>query len=101
MGVRQGVVYDPAHGTMLDLYEPDDQERDRPCVVVIHGGGFRFQSRLDDGIVRICEALSRRGVMAASIDHRMLNDDPQPSTAFAHLVDALPGVSSVIAPTVV
>jgi hypothetical protein len=39
---------------LIDLYEPSGGPHGpRPVVIVIHGGGFTSQSRLDPGIVRI------------------------------------------------
>jgi acetyl esterase/lipase len=44
-------------------------------------------------MVRIAEALAEQGMAAASIDHRLLHEDPEPSRHLAHLKDVLPGVS--------
>jgi len=91
--VRPDLVYDD-RGLMLDLYTPESGAGSRcPVVVLIHGGGFRGQSRKDGEIERIAVELAAHGIVAASIDHRLLHEDPQPSPHLAHLVHALPGVS--------
>ena len=81
-------------GLAVDLYLPDGAAPDRwRTVVLIHGGGFRGQSRRDPEMVRIAHALTARAIAVASIDHRLLHEDPQPSPRLAHLIDVLPGVS--------
>ena len=84
--VREGVVYGtgevgaPAPGTadlVLDLYQPPGPSGDaRPVVVLVHGGGFTSQSRADEGIVMIARGLAAEGVVVASIDYRLLGQQP-------------------------
>jgi acetyl esterase/lipase len=76
---------------LLDAYEPASQPAVlRPVVVLVHGGGFTMQSRTDDGIVRIARALAARGVVALSIDYRLLQQSPVPSERVARVAAALP-----------
>ena len=95
--VRHGVVYGHAQVAagsaplVLDLYRPARRATTpRPVVVVIHGGGFARQGRSDPAIVRIARALAARGIVAASIDYRLLGADPRPSRRVAPLLGGLP-----------
>jgi acetyl esterase/lipase len=95
-GVRYGTaeVGAPTPGRaplLLDLYRPAaEATRPRPVVIVIHGGGFVGQSRADPGVARIARGLAGRGIVAASIDYRLLGRRPVPSARVRPLVDALP-----------
>jgi acetyl esterase/lipase len=100
--VRKGVVYDtarvgaPAAGSaqlLLDLYRPARKAKSaRAVVVLIHGGGFRGGSRTDPSIVRVARAFAERGVVAASIDYRLLGQAPVPSRRVAPLAADMPKV---------
>lgn len=84
--VRHGVKYGmaevalPAPGRsrlLLDLYRPARATRaPRPVVIAIHGGAFRRGSRADPHIVRIARGLAARGAVVASIDYRLLGQEP-------------------------
>jgi acetyl esterase/lipase len=77
----------------LDVYRPHGQaKRPRPVVVVIHGGGFRTQSRTAGGIVRIARGLADAGIVAVSIDYRLQPQSPVPSSRMRPLLDALPAM---------
>lgn len=94
-GVRYGSaeVAVPAAGPaplLMDVYRPADGEGPFPVVVLVHGGGFVSQSRTDAGIVRIARGLAAEGIVAASIDYRLLGQEPVPSGRVAPLVEALP-----------
>ena len=98
--VERGIEYGtaevsaPAPGRvplLLDLYRPPrGTPRPWPVVVVIHGGGFTMQSRTDDGIVRIARGLAARGIAAASIDYRLLDQQPVAAPRVATVVAAEP-----------
>jgi acetyl esterase/lipase len=98
--VRSGVVYGhgkvraPAAGSaslLLDVYQPARRSRaPRPVVVLVHGGGFQQGSRADAGIVRVARGLAGRGIVAVSIDYRLLGRQPVPSRRVAPLRAALP-----------
>jgi acetyl esterase/lipase len=76
---------------LLDVYQPAVEPAVlRPVVVLVHGGGFTTQSRTDAGIVRIARALAARGMVALSIDYRLLGQGPVPSSRVQPIVDALP-----------
>jgi acetyl esterase/lipase len=95
MRITRGVVYGtgavgaPARGRvplLLDVYTPGGRSAAaRPAVVLIHGGGWTAQSRLDDGIVRVARGLAAEGVVAASIDYRLIPQAPVPSPRVAPL----------------
>ncbi len=78
---------------LLDLYRPARKAKSaRAVVVLIHGGGFRGGSRTDPGIVRVARAFAERGVVAASIDYRLLGQAPVPSRRVAPLAADMPKV---------
>jgi acetyl esterase/lipase len=74
----------------LDLYQPSDcQPGDRrPALVMAFGGAFhRGDKRHDEfeqagqrntPVSAYCAALARRGYVAASIDYRLVQEDPDP-----------------------
>jgi acetyl esterase/lipase len=107
--VRRALVYGHARvrvpkaasvPLLLDVYEPASQPSVlRPVVVLIHGGGFTMQSRTDDGIVRIARALAARGVVALSIDYRLLQQSPVLSDRVAPVAAALPKAPVFVAMT--
>jgi acetyl esterase/lipase len=100
--VRKGVIYGsarvgaPVAGStqlLLDLYRPAKRSKTpRPVVIVIHGGGFAAGSRTDPGIVQVARALAERGIVAASIDYRLIPQQPVPSRRVAGLAADMPKV---------
>jgi acetyl esterase/lipase len=100
--VRKGVAYGearvgaPVAGSvplLLDLYRPGKRSKvARPVVILIHGGGFRAGSRTDPGIVRVARGLAARGVVVASIDYRLMGQQPVPSRRVAPLAADMPKV---------
>jgi predicted esterase len=78
---------------LLDLYRPARKAKSaRAVVVLIHGGGFRGGSRTDPGIVRMARAFAKRGVVAASIDYRLMGQTPVPSRRVGPLAADMPKV---------
>jgi acetyl esterase/lipase len=76
---------------IMDLYEPAGAPiAPRPFVVLIHSGDFRPKRRIDDGIVRIAQALADHGLVAATIDYRLINEQPIPSPRMDALRAAMP-----------
>ncbi len=58
----------------MDLYKPEgDDNCKRPCIVMVHGGGFVSGERQEGSLVTICREMAKRGYMAASIDYRLGN----------------------------
>ncbi len=99
--VKEGVVYGqgqvntPAPGKfdlLLDLYKPvTKSKRRRPAVVLIHGGSFRAGTRNDPNMVQISRALAARGVVVASIDYRLIGQDPANSARVGPVTNAAGG----------
>lgn len=57
---------------LFDLYTPhNDDARNRPLIIWMHGGGFVFGSKRDDNIRLWSETFARRGYVCAAIDYRM------------------------------
>jgi hypothetical protein len=56
----------------LDIYRPkNDTERNRPLVMMIHGGGFRSDSSKDQNyIVNLSNLFAKHGWVVASIEYR-------------------------------
>ena len=62
---------------MLDLYRPaDTTSTARPGVILVHGGGFVGGRRDLAENREIGQALASRGYTVASIDYRVLSDQP-------------------------
>lgn len=86
----------PTPGTcelLLDLYRTAAPHTGlQPAVVLLHGGGFRTLDRRHPPVVAIARGLAERGVVVASIDYRLLPQQPVPSGRVATLAAALPDV---------
>lgn len=48
-----------------------DQE-DRPAMLLLHGGGFEEGGRDKGGMPRLCDEFAQRGIVAVTIDYRLL-----------------------------
>lgn len=58
----------------FDLYQPkNDNSKDRPLVIILHGGAFVSGSKSDtnQSIITYCDSLAARGYVVASIDYRI------------------------------
>ncbi|MEM6455823.1 MAG: alpha/beta hydrolase [Acidobacteriota bacterium] len=100
--VTTGIVYGhgqvsaPTPGSkalLLDLYEPVgvDPGAQRPALVIVHGGGFVFGTRLQPELVMIAEGMAARGHVVVSIDYRLVPDAPVPSARMAPILAAAIG----------
>lgn len=60
----------------LDLYEPDTTAASwkRPIMIAIHGGGFLFGDKRE--MANLCREFAARGYVCASINYRLVPDDP-------------------------
>lgn len=60
----------------LDIYEPDTTETSwkRPITIAIHGGGFLFGDKSE--MTSLCREFASRGYLCASINYRLVPDDP-------------------------
>ena len=57
------------HALNLDLYLPDQSDRPVPCVVFVHGGGWKNGSK--DSAKKNAAWLTEHGFAVASIDYRL------------------------------
>lgn len=66
-------TYSDVYNLKVDIYEPEgDTWSERPLVILAFGGSFITGSRVaDPTIVALCNALAKRGYVAASIDYRL------------------------------
>jgi acetyl esterase/lipase len=73
-----GAVNQPTAGKRslsLDLYEPaGDTATKRPAMIAIHGGGFLFGDKSE--MTNLCREMAARGYVCASINYRLVPDDP-------------------------
>lgn len=76
---------------VLDLYTPEDGPTQMPLIVMIHGGAFRGGSKTDTEVVSSAEAYVRQGWLVASIDYRLVRDDPIASARVAPLWELIGG----------
>jgi acetyl esterase/lipase len=58
---------------LLDVYTPaGDKENDRPAILWIHGGGFRYgNDKSQRYIVAMANRFARRGYVCVSVDYRV------------------------------
>ena len=81
-GLRYGTAENESgemQDLLLDIYYPSaavDTVRERPLVVLIHGGGFRDGER--QAMEFECREFARRGFVAATIDYRLGFDRRNP-----------------------
>ena len=75
----KGVVQD----LNCDIYQPTgDVSTDRPCIIWMHGGGFRTGSVRTQGyIVTYSTAFAKRGYVCISIDYRLRAAADMPTQA--------------------
>ncbi|GAA6151307.1 alpha/beta hydrolase [Pseudoteredinibacter isoporae] len=82
---------------LLDLYRPVETAftiKQRPAVLLIHGGSFQTGSKENATLVAMARDLAARGYVAASINYRLQGDNPLPSSRVSHI----PTETGVIAP---
>jgi len=68
------VIYSTQNGKPLymDVYQPaGDTARQRPLIILAHGGSFIHGNRRSDCIPAMCRELAGRGFVVASIDYRL------------------------------
>ena len=81
----------------LDVYTPvGDTEKNRPAILWIHGGGFRYgNDKTQRYIVEMANRFARRGYVGVSIDYRVREnprDDIEGTLSHA-LEDAMTGLN--------
>lgn len=78
--VVRDVHYDPAHPTRkLDVWRPIDHATrgPLPCVLYVHGGGFRILSKDTHWVMALLFA--RRGMVVFNVDYRLAPTHPFPA----------------------
>ena len=62
---------------LLDLYEPSaDTALQRPLLIWMHGGGFKFGSKNANGTPRWAKTFAQRGFVCAAINYRLSRKKP-------------------------
>jgi acetyl esterase/lipase len=76
--VVSNIAYDDRFGaaTTMDVYLPADGAVDRPAVMMIHGGSWRYLDK--DIYARQAVRLARAGYVTASINYRLTPDGVYP-----------------------
>lgn len=77
--VRKDIPYDQYPQTVLDVYIPSKKpERElTPCVVAIHGGGWRSGSR--EGMLPHCLRYLEKGAVVVNVEYRLSTVAPAPA----------------------
>jgi len=85
---------------LCDIYQPvGDISKNRPCIVWIHGGGFRSDSkRTQNYVVTYATDFAKRGFVCISIDYRLRDGADMPTKAeeFPALKDAARDANTVL-----
>ncbi|HEU5055663.1 MAG TPA: alpha/beta hydrolase [Kofleriaceae bacterium] len=78
-GLYADVPYDDRFGdqTTMDIHVPDNAGSDRPAVMLIHGGAWRYGSK--DAYSDAAERLARAGYVAATINYRLVPGGTYPA----------------------
>ena len=76
-----GSTGNPPSGSIdlcLDIYEPTgiNLPEKRPVMVIVHGGAFIAGGKGAITILNLCESFTKRGYVCASIEYRLVGDDP-------------------------
>lgn len=62
---------------LFDLYQPKgDDTKNRPLIIWMHGGGFKFGSKTSKGVKVWSEDFAKRGYVCASINYRLSKHNP-------------------------
>lgn len=80
VSVERDVPYRPTGKTehTLDIYRPlEDSSGPRPCVLYLHGGGFRFLSKDTHWVFGL--AYARRGFVVVNINYHLAPGRPFPT----------------------
>ena len=83
----------------LDYYIPDipppiDADNTLPLMIMIHGGGFSGGSKTNGNILNNAPKYAERGWLVASINYRLVGDNPVPSSRVQTLYNAIGGASA-------
>ena len=79
--VDRNIAYDPRHGKrgLLDVYRPAGRQLDgAPVLLQVHGGGWTFGSKDEQGIP-LMQHLAAKGWVCVAINYRLAPRDPFPA----------------------
>jgi len=66
-----------AKAYLADIYQPaGDQANNRPLIIWMHGGAFKFGSKDAKSIQLWCNTFARRGYVCAAINYRLSKKNP-------------------------
>lgn len=84
------VTYSSVYNLQMDIYQPTgDTVKNRPLVILAHGGSFTSGNRTDDAtVVSLCKDLANKGYVTASIEYRL--------TGTINLVNADSAINEVL-----
>jgi len=83
--------YDPPSGPLrLDVYQPDLDSDDRPALIYLHGGGWVFGDKRDQGLP-LCNHMASLGWVCFNINYRLSPGATWPE----HLIDAKAAIAWV------
>jgi acetyl esterase len=79
VSVKQDVVYRTVDGEQLglDVYRPAKKGKDRPAVVIVHGGAWRVGDKAT--FAQQGNQLAERGFVAFSVNYRLAPAHPYPA----------------------
>jgi acetyl esterase/lipase len=83
IAVRRNVAYGEHPRQQLDIYTPEDGERDRAAVVFVHGGAFMdgHRNRTDRIYSNVPLYFARNGVVGINIGYRLGRDVGYPGAS--------------------
>ena len=58
----------------LDVYRPENNFKNRPVLVLIHGGGFQTGSKNNNNYINLSNFFASRGWVVFTINYRLAND---------------------------
>lgn len=61
---------------LLDIYRPDTAGKNRPALILVHGGSFVTGNKRNGDIVDLARYVAARGWVAFSIEYRLARDSP-------------------------
>lgn len=102
-GINYGTANTQSSGSgtkdlLLDLYSPIQKENSNdsfPILMIIHGGAFQAGSRTQDILQDYAKSFVEKGYVVASIDYRLIPDQPILSTPGENLFDRLINIDGV------
>jgi acetyl esterase/lipase len=77
--IEANIRYAPHAETVLDILQARAPAlKNRPAVVVIHGGGW-VEGTKEDAVLRFCVPFLDRGMVVANVEYRLANVAPAPA----------------------